>query len=100
MAAGTKAMTENKPGTEGKTKADYVRSQGQTRSHHCHWPGCDKQVPPAMWGCKAHWFKLPAGLRARVWATYRPGQEITFTPSENYLRVADQVQQWIKENAS
>jgi len=32
------------------TKADYVRSQGQTRNHHCHWPGCDKQVPPAMWG--------------------------------------------------
>jgi len=39
------------------TKADYVRSQGQTRNHHCHWPGCDKQVPPAMWGCKGHWYR-------------------------------------------
>jgi hypothetical protein len=52
-----------------------------------------------MWGCKKHWFKLPAGLRAQVWATYRPGQEITMTPSENYLRVADKVQAWIRENA-
>ena len=77
-------------------KADYVRSQGQTRKHHCHWPGCDKQVPPAMWGCKAHWFKLPADLRAKVWATYRPGQEISKTPSAAYLHVARQVQDWIK----
>lgn len=81
------------------TKADYVRSQGQTRAHHCHWPGCEKQVPPAMWGCKAHWFKLPQGLRNRIWATYRPGQEITMTPSDAYLRVADEVQKWIRENA-
>lgn len=56
------------------TKADYVRSQGQTRKHHCHWPGCSQQVPPAMWGCKGHWFKLPASLRARIWATYKPGR--------------------------
>lgn len=40
------------------SKADYVRAQGQTRPHHCHWPGCDKQVPPAMWSCKPHWFAL------------------------------------------
>lgn len=77
-------------------KVAYVKRQGQTRDHHCHWPGCDKQVPPAMWGCKAHWFKLPAGLRAKVWATYRPGQEVNGTPSAAYLKVADEVQQWIK----
>jgi hypothetical protein len=82
------------------SKADYVRSQGQTREHHCHWPGCTKQVPPAMWGCKEHWFKLPASLRAKVWATYRPGQEITMTPSEAYLRVANEVQAWIRANAA
>ena len=81
------------------TKADYVRSQGQTRNHHCHWPGCEKQCPPAMWGCKGHWFKLPAMLRARVWATYVPGQEVTATPSAEYLKVAGMVQQWIKEQA-
>lgn len=81
------------------SKADYVRSQGQTRAHHCHWPGCDKQVPPAMWGCSKHWFMLPQRLRNRVWATYRPGQEVTMTPSDAYMRVADEVQQWIKESA-
>lgn len=77
-------------------KVAYVKRQGQTRDHHCHWPGCDKQVPPAMWGCKPHWFKLPAGLRNRIWATYRPGQEVNGTPSAAYLKVATEVQQWIR----
>ncbi|WP_439606827.1 hypothetical protein [Hydrogenophaga sp.] len=78
-------------------KAAYVKSQGQTRKHHCHWPGCEKQVPPAMWGCSTHWFKLPAALRSKIWATYRPGQEVNGTPSTAYVEVAKEVQMWIKE---
>lgn len=78
------------------SKADYVRAQGQTRAHTCHWPGCGAQVPPAMWGCKKHWFALPAPLRARIWATYRPGQEKTMTPSAAYLEAAQDVQNWIR----
>jgi hypothetical protein len=78
-------------------KANYVRSQGQTRDHHCHWPGCDKQVPPAKWGCRAHWFKLPINLRNRIWATYEPGQEVDMTPSEEYLDTARKVQEWIAQ---
>jgi hypothetical protein len=70
------------------SKADYVRSQGQTRDHHCHWPGCTRQVPPAMWGCKAHWFKLPKALRDKIWRTYKPGQEISQTPSRAYVEAA------------
>jgi hypothetical protein len=66
-----------------------------TQKHHCHWPDCTKAVPPAMWGCSAHWFALPAALRARVWATYRAGQEITKTPSPEYINVAREVQEWI-----
>jgi hypothetical protein len=82
-----------------ESKADYVRSQGQTRNHHCHWPGCEKQVPPAMWGCSTHWYRLPTDLKRLIWATYKPGQEITMTPSGNYVRAANKVQQWIKDNA-
>lgn len=66
-------------------------------SHHCHWPGCTKEVPPAMWGCKTHWFKLPVSLRNQIWATYVPGQEITKTPSADYMRAAAKVQEWIAE---
>ena len=79
------------------SKAAYVRSQGQTRDHHCHWPGCDRQVPPAVWGCKGHWFKLPADLRSRIWATFQPGQEVNGTPSAAYLDAANAVQLWIKQ---
>jgi hypothetical protein len=78
-------------------KSDYVRSAKQTRQHICHWPGCDKQVPPAMWGCRQHWFKLPATLRQRIWATYQPGQEDGKADvSSAYLDAAKAVQQWIR----
>ena len=76
-------------------KADYVRHAGQTRRHTCHWPGCDKQVPPAMWGCKKHWFALPKMLRAKIWRAYQPGQEDRLDPSAEYLEVAKEVQAWI-----
>ncbi len=78
------------------SKADHVRRQGQDRNHTCHWPGCDKQVPPAMWGCKPHWFALPKTLRDRVWGAYRPGQERRMDPSDEYLTVAHEVQAWIE----
>jgi hypothetical protein len=68
-------------------------------THTCHWPGCGKAVPPAMWGCKPHWFALPKDLRARIWATYRPGQEVTKTPSRDYIETAQAVQTWIHERS-
>jgi hypothetical protein len=79
-------------------KADYVKSQPQTREHKCHWPGCTKQVPPAMWGCKRHWFSLPWNLRNKIWRAYRPGQEIDMNPSKQYLDIAEEIREWIKEN--
>lgn len=79
-------------------KIDYVKKAQLVRAHSCHWPGCNRQVPPAMWGCKTHWFKIPKGLRDRIWATYRPGQEEDRRPSEAYIKVAQAVQDWIREN--
>lgn len=79
-------------------KIKHVLSQGQSRDHHCHWNGCTRQCPPAMWGCKKHWFMLPKYLRDKIWETYRIGQEINLTPSLEYLEVAHEVHQWIKEN--
>ena len=67
--------------------------------HTCHWPGCDKRVPPAMWGCRVHWFTLPLRIRNRIWATYVPGQEITKTPSRAYLDAAKEAQEWIDAKA-
>jgi hypothetical protein len=79
-------------------KVAHVKAARQTRGHTCHWPGCTKQVPPAMWGCSAHWFKLPKALRDKVWKAYRPGQETTLTPSPEYLAAAREVQAWIETN--
>jgi hypothetical protein len=78
-----------------ESKADYVRRQPQSRGHTCHWPGCGKQVPPAMWGCSQHWFRLPRALRDRIWRAYRPGQENDMRPTESYMEAAQAVQDWI-----
>lgn len=67
-------------------------------SHTCHWPDCRRIVPPKLWGCKPHWFKLPKAIRDRIWATYVPGQEITKTPSAAYLQAADAAEKWILAN--
>jgi hypothetical protein len=53
-----------------------------------------------MWGCSKHWFMLPRQLRNAVWRTYVPGQEITKTPSNEYLAVAKEVQSWIAANST
>lgn len=79
-------------------KVAHVKSQGQTRHHECHWPGCTTQVPPALWGCKTHWYMLPQYLRNKIWASYRIGQEVNMTPSRAYLDAAREVEQWIKEH--
>lgn len=79
-------------------KVKHVLSAGQTRGHECHWPGCGKSVPPAMWGCAAHWFKLPKALRDKIWATYEVGQEEGGGVSAEYFAAADDVQKWIRES--
>lgn len=76
-------------------KAGYVRRQGQDRNHECHWPGCTRQVPPAMWGCRDHWYAIPKRLRDKIWDAYVPGQEKRMDPSDEYLEVAHEVQEWI-----
>lgn len=98
VIVGTKLRESQAASISLRAKVKYVKSQGQTRDHHCHWPGCDNPVPPALWGCKRHWMMLPKRLRDLVWATYNPGQERDMTPSVAYCKVAQEVQDWIAEN--
>jgi hypothetical protein len=81
-------------------KVDYVRRQRTSHGHHCHWPGCERLVPPAKWGCREHWYKLPPDLRSAIWRAYQPGQEISKRPSAEYVAVARQVQEWIARHGS
>lgn len=78
-------------------KVEHVRKAKQSRNHTCHWPSCDTPVPPALWGCKRHWMRLPKELRDLIWDTYEVGQEETLTPSDAYLTAADRVQDWIRQ---
>lgn len=84
--------------TSRASKVAHVLRGRQTRRHHCHWPDCTEQVPPAKWGCRRHWFMLPKRLRDLIWSTYRPGQEDSQTPSRDYVAAAREVQAWIAAN--
>ena len=53
-------------------------------THHCHVPGCDREVPPHLLMCLNHWKRVPQPLRNRVWKTYRKGQEGDKNPSPAY----------------
>ena len=79
-------------------KVAHVKRAGQTRDHRCHWPQCNRQVPPAMWGCRDHWYTLPKYLRDKIWQTYRSGQEATMSPSRSYVDAAREVEAWIIAN--
>lgn len=57
-------------------------------THTCHAEGCSTVVPPAMFMCRRHWRMVPRTLQGRIWDTYVPGQEITKTPSHEYIAVA------------
>lgn len=69
-------------------------------THTCHWPGCSASVPPAMWGCRSHWFRLPKELRDLIWSTYKPGQEVSKDPSLEYVAAAEMVQDWIRAHCA
>lgn len=56
--------------------------------HYCHAENCGKRVPPKMFMCSHHWFRLPKEKRDRIWATYVPGQERRMDPSPEYIEAA------------
>ena len=79
-------------------KVEHVRAADQTRDHHCHWPGCSEQVPPAKWGCRRHWYMLPAAIRDAIWRTYRIGQERSQSPSREYVAAAHAAREFALEH--
>jgi len=71
-------------------KKAHVRAAKQTRRHHCHAKGCDKQVKPALFMCARHWYMVPKNLRDQVWEHYSLGQEHgSAEVTEEYLQVTE-----------
>lgn len=59
--------------------------------HLCHWPTCNKKVPPGQWACLKHWALLPTHLRRRIDRAYRCGR-----PSLEYSEVAKIAAEWCR----
>lgn len=82
------------------SKVDYVKAEAAKPAagkHHCHWPSCNRVCAPAMWGCTQHWYMLPKTIRDRIWRTFRPGQEVSKTPSAEYIEVAREAEAFARE---
>jgi hypothetical protein len=67
-------------------------------THTCHAENCNIPVQPKMFMCPRHWFMLPKQIRDAIWAAYRPGQEITKNPSDEYLNAAFMAIRWVREH--
>lgn len=57
-------------------------------AHHCHATDCTTAVPPEMFMCRLHWYKVPYHQRQMIWKTYREGQCDDMNPSRAYCLVA------------
>jgi hypothetical protein len=56
--------------------------------HLCRAMKCKRNVHPRYLMCPQHWRMVPRALQQAVWATYVRGQEVTKTPTREYLRAA------------
>lgn len=65
------------------------------RMHVCRWPGCSQSVSTKWWGCKSHWFMLPAYLRKRIYLTTAPGQACGERSPAEFAEADRAAQNWI-----
>ena len=70
------------------------RRANSSPPHLCHHPRCSTPVPEAMFACRDHWLQLPSFMRYDLLGEYVPGQEITKTPSAEYLDAANACIDW------
>jgi hypothetical protein len=64
--------------------------------HTCHATGCQTEVPPKLFMCRKHWFRLPKEMRDLVWENYVPGQEIRKDPTPEYLNIVQRCIRFIE----
>lgn len=60
------------------------RSTDRHGKHECPYVGCERRVSARYLACRAHWMKVPAHLRAELYAAYAGGL------SDDYLEVREQ----------
>lgn len=53
-----------------------------------------------MFACKKDWYFLPIKIRKAIWDAYQPGQEISKSPSQEYLDAAQAAIDYYREHQS
>lgn len=66
-------------------------------SHFCNWPACTEVVPNHLWGCKFHWFLLPAKFRVALYRTWQVAKDNKDGPvaDKKYMEAFRKAKVWI-----
>jgi hypothetical protein len=49
---------------------DETRTAGDDGKHKCPYVPCERRVSMHLFACRAHWMKVPAHLRAALYAAF------------------------------
>lgn len=66
-------------------------------AHTCHAIGCSAVIPPRLFMCREHWYKLPYHYRKEVFRYYKAGQEVSKNPSRKYIQAASAAIAWLNK---
>jgi hypothetical protein len=61
--------------------SDETRVAGDDGKHACPYKSCERRVSMHLFACRAHWMKVPAPLRAELYAAVGSGS------AKQYLEV-------------
>lgn len=64
--------------------------------HKCLAHDCAKRIDARFLMCAPHWSLVPGPIQKRVYAAYRPGQDIT-TASQAWHDAADEAKQAVRD---
>lgn len=59
----------------------------------CRVPECPRYATQASWGCRPHWFRLPPGLRSRLFLADRDDQSRVA-----WRTAAEEADRWIADH--
>lgn len=63
--------------------------------HDCPNPECEAKVPVTMLACRKDWYRLPRGLRNRIWNAWDDGAG---AGSPEHAAVIREAVQWYRDN--
>lgn len=79
-------------------RPEHAHEGEEAMKHLCHATGCPVETPPRLFMCGRHWGMLPTEMKNDINRLFRPGQEVSKTPSKQYMLAALAAVKWLRKN--